>query len=145
MRCAISSMTLAQTAVFSMFIFTLRLHYLSEVTRLQSMIISITVIFLSEMELGLESQVKDPSSYVQIGSFFKTLKAVVTIAVFTLNSNKNDYFMALFFFWTCLMGSIYLLLAGFEIPKQKEIAYKERHRTKENFEAGIMLLYVKKL
>lgn len=68
------------------------------------------------MELQIDEEIQDPSAYIQLGSFFKIIKAVVTIAVFTLNGQKNDYFMAYFFFWTCLLGAIYFWLCGFEIP-----------------------------
>jgi hypothetical protein len=73
------------------------------------------------METQIDEEIQDPSAYIQIGSFFKILKAVITISVFTLNGSKNDYFMAYFFYWTCTLGGIYFTLSGYQKPiTQKE-------------------------
>ena len=97
---------LSMTAVVSYLIIILRLSYFTSMDYSISVLISVITIFIvsSETQVG---QLKDPSSFVMASVIFKTLKAVFTIIVFSLNGNLNDIFVAYFFLVTSLTGTYY--------------------------------------
>ena len=61
-------------------------------------------------------KIQNPSSLIQSGIFFKCIKAVMTIVIFTMNGTINDYFVTTFFFATSLGGLVYLNKCGYNYP-----------------------------
>jgi hypothetical protein len=61
--------------------------------------------------------------------FFKILKASMTIIVFSVNGNTNDFFVAWFFLAVSINGIIYLRMSGYR--RQLETSDKELFEIKD--------------
>lgn len=116
-RAQASLIVLKQVVITSILIFVLRLRFLKDVSKIWSLTISMTTIFVSVMEAQTERNINMPAIYIQIASFFKVIKAVATIATFTMNNSINDFFICYFFFATSVCGTIFFNYCGFERPK----------------------------
>jgi len=113
----VTSLVLKQMAIFAVAVFLLRLKYFVKMNKLMQMMVSITLIFIAQMEASIDSQLSSPKAYIQLASFFKVLKALLTIAVFTINGNDNDFFLCWFFGCTAGLGALYMDRQGFERPE----------------------------
>ena len=60
-----------------------------------------------------------------ISTFFKIINACLTIMVFTMNGNVNDYFVGLFFLFSCHLGKGFFEKTGLMIPEKFKLDDEE--------------------
>ena len=89
-------------------IIVLRLTVFHTVPTQISMILAIMTLFVASVETMIDNKIKEPSTYLMSSLFFKILKAIMTIIVFSVNGNTNDFFVAWFFLSISINGISYL-------------------------------------
>lgn len=114
-RTLMSFTVLEAAETFSFALLFLRVYIFSHIDQITAMIISISCTFVAMAESEIESKIFESGSILTISMTFKIMNACLTIMVFTYNGNSNDYFIGLFFFFTCFLGRNYFRLAGFRI------------------------------
>ena len=116
LRVVSSMIVLECTLLTSYTVFCLRASFLNEISQEVSLILSVMTIFVASSESQLTTKIENPSSLVLAGLIFKSIKAVMTIIIFTMNGTINDYFVSVFFFSTSLCGLVYLQKCGYNYP-----------------------------
>lgn len=135
-RAHLASLLLYQIAVFAYFLFILRLGVFSNVSKSSALIIAITIIFLTQLEMSLK-EIEDVQTYLLVGSFFKILKSCTYLIILCINGNKGDFFLCFFFFSTCMIGSYTLNAHQYSRPPGESRKEKEKKKKKECEDQGI--------
>ena len=117
------------TALTAYWVMILRLTRFDNVPTLISMLLAILTLFVASIETMIDSKIKMGSTYLMSSLFFKILKASMTIIVFSVNGNTNDFFVAWFFLAVSINGIIYLRMSGYR--RQLETSDKQLFEIKD--------------
>jgi len=102
--------------LFAFLFLLLRLAIINKIPEPVALLLSIIATFVTSTSTQIKENIHDPSSYAQATIIFKILGAQMTLLVFCLNGNLNDYFIAWFFMSSSFIGWVYLNIAGYKIP-----------------------------
>ena len=126
------------TALTAYWVMILRLTRFDNVPTLISMLLAILTLFVASIETMIDSKIKMGSTYLMSSLFFKILKASMTIIVFSVNGNTNDFFVAWFFLAVSINGIIYLRMSGYR--RQLETSDKQLFEIKDYQKRMIALI-----
>ena len=114
-RTLMSFTVLRAAQYFSVLLIFLRVYIFPTIGQVTAMIVAIFSTFVTMSESEIKNQITDPGAIVTVSVAFKILNACLSIMVFTYNGNVNDYFIGLFFVFTCSLGKNYVKQSGFRI------------------------------
>ena len=120
-RSMMSHTVLSCLQSFTFFMYFMRIYVVTEIPSENALIISIFATFVATAETEVEQQIKEAGSILAISTFFKIMNACLTIMVFTYNGNVNDYFVGLFFLYSCFLGRQFFDSTGMVIIETVKI------------------------
>ena len=89
---------------------------LMKVTTNISFFLAFMATFSPMLDKTIETKFTNPSSFIWASIFIKGVRGCLTITLFIMNNSPNDFYIALFFLFTNMLGYFYFDLGGFIAP-----------------------------